>query len=86
MPTGWFWEHDKPLRFEAGWLSPSTREFVIELETVTHKRKQVEHIATHITKKWFFKRKDGLILYGDASGRANITSRWQGASSWAGQQ
>jgi hypothetical protein len=89
----WFWENDEQLRFEAEWLkstalalSTSTREIVIELETLSRKKSQLEHVAAHISRKWFFRRKDGVVLFGDTTCRSNEVSTWQGPSSWAGQR
>ncbi|KAH8169429.1 hypothetical protein LIA77_11555 [Sarocladium implicatum] len=89
----WFWEHDDPLRFEAGWLecvalslSPLTNEVILELETVSRKKDQLDYIVAHICRTWFFERKDGVVLYGDTTGGSNRVSRWQGASAWHSQR
>ena len=89
----WYWEDDRPLRFEAKWLepvalslSPSTNEFVFELETLERKKDQLDYIVSHICRKWFFKRRDGVVLYGDTTGKSNHVSRWQGCSIWDGQR
>ncbi|KAK0390510.1 hypothetical protein NLU13_0014 [Sarocladium strictum] len=89
----WFWEDDEQLRFEADWLenvgqalSSSTREVVIELETLSRKKAQLDHVAAHIARNWFFRRRDGVVLFGDVSGNSNELSTWRGASSWAGQR
>lgn len=85
----WYWEHDHPLRFEAKWInavsaamSPSTREFRIELESLERKKVQIDAIGKHMTENWFFKRNDGTVLYADVSGKCQKTSRWTGTSTW----
>jgi hypothetical protein len=85
----WYWEMDKPLRFEGGWIKgvcnvlPSTvREVCIELESLERKKDQVDSIAKQMGERWFFKRKDGVVLHADATGRSNEVSRWRGTSTW----
>ena len=70
----WFWEDDEPLRFEANWIkgvasvfSSSTNQFCFELESLKRKKDQVDKIAAQMIKKWYFKRKDGVVLYADAT-------------------
>jgi hypothetical protein len=88
----WWWEHEQPLRFEAGWLAhasarmpASVREFIIELESLEKKKVQVDAIATQMRQKWFFKRRDGAILYPDLSDGGVEVSRWRGTSTWGGE-
>lgn len=85
----WFWEHDEPLRFEAGWieavskvLPSSVREFCIELESLERKKDQVDKIVQQMRQKWFFKRSDGAALYADATGGNAKVNRWSGNSTW----
>ncbi|KAL2209705.1 hypothetical protein CC79DRAFT_689499 [Sarocladium strictum] len=89
----WYWENDDPLRFEAQWiksmatgLTSSTREFRLELETVARKKAQLEFIASHISRHWYFRRNDGIVLYGDTTCKSNIHSTWRGSSTWAGNR
>lgn len=89
----WFWERDEPLRFEAGWiggvcavLPASVREVRIELESTVRRKDQVDAIVKQMSHRWFFARKDGLVLYADATGRACEVSRWRGESTWHGRR
>lgn len=84
----WFWEEDQPLRLEGEWvphifehLSPSLREFRIELESLERKRDQVQAIADQMMDKWYFRRRDGELLFADHTEE----SRWTGASRWQGK-
>ncbi|RFN53434.1 hypothetical protein FIE12Z_2259 [Fusarium flagelliforme] len=86
----WFWEDDEPLRFEANWikgvasvLSSSTNRFCFELESLKRKKDQVDKIAAQMIKKWYFKRKDGVVLYADATTQE---SQWNGSSTWNNQR
>lgn len=81
----WFWEDDEPLRFEANWikgvasvLSSSTNQLCIELESLKRKKDQVDKIAAQMIKKWYFKRKDGVVLYAATTQQ----SQWSGSSTW----
>ncbi|KAM0260076.1 hypothetical protein ACHAQJ_003000 [Trichoderma viride] len=85
----WYWEDDQALRFEAEWInqvsramSPSTREFRIELESLERKKDQIDTIGKHIAEHWFFKKSDGSVLYADVSGKCHEVSRWTGTSTW----
>jgi hypothetical protein len=85
----WYWENDQPLRFEAEWIndvsramSPSTRQFRIELESLERKKDQIDTIGKHIAEHWFFKKSDGSVLYADVSGKCHEVSRWVGTSTW----
>ncbi|OTA56228.1 hypothetical protein K449DRAFT_387581 [Hypoxylon sp. EC38] len=88
----WYWEQDRPLRFEAQWiegvcavLPGSVREFYIELESLERKKDQVDSIAKQMREKWFFKRTDGVTLFPDVTGGNVEVSRWSGTSTWNGQ-
>ncbi|OTA80281.1 hypothetical protein M434DRAFT_401823 [Hypoxylon sp. CO27-5] len=88
----WYWEQDRPLRFEAQWiegvcavLPGSVREFYIELESLERKKDQVDSIAKQMREKWFFKRTDGATLFPDVTGGNVEVSRWSGTSTWNGQ-
>ncbi|EKJ77751.1 hypothetical protein FPSE_02249 [Fusarium pseudograminearum CS3096] len=85
----WFWEDDEPLRFAGDWIEDvgrsihwCTKQFCIELESLERKKDQVDKIADHMVKKWYFKRLDGPVLYADASGGGRKESRWSGDSTW----
>lgn len=87
----WWWEQDKPLRFEGSWIarvcaemSPSVHEVRIELESLERKKDQVDAIAKQMIERWFFKRKDGVILYPNSAGTDIEVGRWTGASTWHG--
>lgn len=88
----WHWEHDHPLVFDARWieefsrrLSPSTREFRIELESLERKKDQVKAIADQMCSSWFYAKKaDDSVLYADAD--AVEESRWSGTSTWHGSR
>ncbi|KAK0706007.1 hypothetical protein B0T26DRAFT_725198 [Lasiosphaeria miniovina] len=89
----WWWEQDKPLRFESGWigavakvLPASVRELRIELESLERKKDQVDGIAKQMADRWLFPRIDGEVLYPDATGKAVEISRWSGASTWNGRR
>jgi hypothetical protein len=81
------WETDRNLSIRAGWLknlgeslSPSTCEVVFELESLKRKQDQVDYIATHISRYWFIKRRDGTCLYADATEGSNSVEKWTGSS------
>lgn len=81
----WHWEDDEPLRFEGSWiptvsqhLKTGLREVRIELETLERKKDQVDEIAKQMMQKWFFKRPDGVVLYG----ADKEVTRWKGTSRW----
>lgn len=81
------WKSDQPLVLPAAWipafsrmLSPSTRVVLIELETVARKKEQVDFIAAQISRRWFFKRPDGAVLYADATEQSNVVTKWTGRS------
>lgn len=85
----WFWEDDEPLRFEADWilrvqtgLSPSLKEFRLELESLERKKDQIDAVGQHIAENWFFKKLDDNVLYADVSGKCHEVSRWTGTSTW----
>ena len=89
----WYWEDDEPLRFEAHFLRSmvqmlpaSVREFHIELETTARRREQVEYIAERMCERWFFERRDGPVLWADASGASCEVSEWRGPSTWGGKR
>lgn len=89
----WYWESDEPLHFEGNWIegvsrvmSSSTNKFCIELESLERKKDQVDMIADQMIKKWYFKRKDGAVLYAEASGATRKESRWSGSSTWHNQR
>ncbi|KAK4445408.1 hypothetical protein QBC34DRAFT_413177 [Podospora aff. communis PSN243] len=88
----WWWEHDHPLRFESGWvedvwktLSPSVREFRIELESLDRKKDQIDRIAKQMTEKWYFIRTDGVTLFPDVTGKSTVIDRWTGTSEFDGK-
>ncbi|OTA99078.1 hypothetical protein M426DRAFT_325480 [Hypoxylon sp. CI-4A] len=88
----WNWESDQPLRFEANWikgvcdvLEGSVKEFCIELESLERKKDQIDLIAKQMREKWFFKRKDGAVLFPDVTGGNVEVSRWSGTSTWHGK-
>ncbi|KAK7417454.1 hypothetical protein QQX98_004574 [Neonectria punicea] len=89
----WFWENDDPLRFEGKWIrrvceamSPSVREFRIELESLVRKKDQIDLIAKQMIDRWFFKRSDDVVLYADIEGGSWEESRWSGTSKWHNQR
>ncbi|KAM7208357.1 hypothetical protein V8F20_001335 [Naviculisporaceae sp. PSN 640] len=89
----WWWESDRPLRFEGLWLSrlkndylpSSIREIHIELESVERKKEQIDAIAKQMAEKWYFVRKDGVALFPDVTGKSVEIDRWSGSSTWQGR-
>ncbi|KAM4064344.1 hypothetical protein HRG_006164 [Hirsutella rhossiliensis] len=85
----WYWETDDPLYFEGSWIegfcdamSSSVREVHVELESLERKKQQVDDIAKQMAERWCFKRRDGVVLYADATKGAAQVSRWSGTSTW----
>jgi hypothetical protein len=90
----WYWEQDERLRVEGQrWLEgtcevlpSSVREVCVELESLERKRDQVDEIAKLMRERWFFKRKDGVGLFADVTGKGDEVTRWSGTSTWNGQR
>lgn len=89
----WYWENDVPLRFEADWirqasnvLPDSVREICMELESTVRRKDQIDAIVRQMGERWFFVRKDGVVLYPDATGKACEVSGWRGKSTWHGER
>ncbi|KAK0702388.1 hypothetical protein B0H67DRAFT_650424 [Lasiosphaeris hirsuta] len=87
----WWWEADEPLRLEGNWIegvcaamSSSVHEVRIELESLERKKDQVDAIAKQMIERWFFKRKDGVVLYPNSTGSEIEIDRWTGTSKWHG--
>lgn len=88
----WWWENDEPLRIEGNWLTNlalylpgSVREIHIEMESLERKKEQIDWIAKQMAEKWYFKRKDGVVLFPDVTGKDVKIDRWSGSSAWGGK-
>jgi hypothetical protein len=66
-------------------LSPSVREFRVELESLERKKDQVDRIAKLMTEKWYFTRRDGVTLFADVTGKSTVIDRWTGTSEFDGR-
>lgn len=87
----WWWESDESLRFEGDWLASSegylpasVREINIEIESLERKKDQIDWIAKKMAENWYFKRKDGVALFPDVTGKDVKIDRWSGSSTWDG--
>lgn len=88
----WSWEIDEPLRFMGNFIARlerhlpgSVREIHIELESLERKKDQIDWIAKQMAEKWYFKRKDGVALFPDVTGKDVKIDRWSGSSRWGGE-
>ena len=90
----WWWENNHPLRFEGSQILPGTettmsqtvREFCVELESLEAYKEQIDLIASMMRERWFFKRKDGIPLLAEVSGKNDTKSRWIGPSTFDGRR
>ena len=74
------WRDDQQLALSARWLeelgkaiSPATREVMLDLETIERKLDQLKFLVAHVSRYWFFRRSDGVVLYPDATEGSNAT-------------
>lgn len=88
---GWFWEDDYPLCIDGMWtyvigrvIPPCVEEVRVTLETLYRKRHQVKAVAQHMSENWYLKRSDGVVLYADVTGAANIVENYSLSSVWGG--
>ncbi|KAF2147417.1 uncharacterized protein K452DRAFT_282416 [Aplosporella prunicola CBS 121167] len=86
----WFWESDSPLRIRDGWVAafrppPSLTELVMEFETLTRKKNQLDGILQDVVNWRFmgpddrvFVNKPELVKRWNWTGRADLDGvKWQ---------
>ncbi|KAJ5619955.1 hypothetical protein N7510_003939 [Penicillium lagena] len=79
----WFWENNEPLRIAGAWnrdliLPASVRNFNMEIESIEHRKAEVDYIANEAAEKWYFKRADDCLMVANKS--TVSVSRWTGSS------
>ncbi|KAE8377034.1 hypothetical protein BDV26DRAFT_264522 [Aspergillus bertholletiae] len=85
----WFWENDEPLRINSTWVNEirfpeSVSRFCIEFESIERRKNEVDYIAREAAEKWYFRRKDGLLLTASHESEMSVY-KWTG-SSYLGRQ
>ncbi|CAL5870573.1 uncharacterized protein PFLUO_LOCUS4812 [Penicillium psychrofluorescens] len=79
----WFWENNEPLRIAGAWnqnliLPDSVTNFNMEIESIEHRKAEVDYIANQAAEKWCLKRADNCRMVADKS--TISVSRWTGSS------
>ncbi|KAJ5832762.1 hypothetical protein N7474_001073 [Penicillium riverlandense] len=79
----WFWERNEPLHIAGAWnrdliLPESVKNFNMEIESIEHRKAEVDYIANEAAEKWYFKRADDCLMVADKS--TISVSRWTGSS------